>query len=65
MRLLPFVVALIGVLALVGWFSWDARRPLGASLRTTRRTADRDDDSTASASPCPTPHWHNPGVDRI
>jgi hypothetical protein len=58
MRLLPYVVALIGVLALVGWFSWDARRPLAASRRDTRDSTNPDD----AASPCPTPHWHNPGV---
>ncbi len=60
MRLLPYVGALIGVLALVGWFSWDARRPLAASRRATRESTKPGDDD--QASPCPTPHWHNPGV---
>ena len=43
MRLLPYVVALIGVLALVGWFGWDARRPLAASRRATRDSTNPDD----------------------
>jgi hypothetical protein len=66
MRLLPYAAALVGVLALVGWFSWfswDARQPSNASRRTSRDIAERDDATTES--PCPTPHWHNPGVDRF
>lgn len=59
MRLLPYVVALIGVLALVGWFGWDAHRPVAASRRAALDSTNPDDDQ---ASPCPTPHWHNPGV---
>ena len=61
MRLLPYVVALIGVLALVGWFSWDAHRPVAASRRATLDSTNPD--AGGPASPCPIPHWHNPGVD--
>lgn len=50
MRLLPYVVALVGMVALVAWFGWGIRRPV--------EPAEVD-----AASPCPTPHWHNPGVD--
>lgn len=59
MRLLPYVVALVGMMALVAWFGWGIRRPLRADVRSQPAEPAEAD----AAPPCPTPHWHNPGVD--
>jgi hypothetical protein len=54
-----YLVALLVALALLAWFGWDLSQPLRADVRSRREDADRDD----GVPPCPTPHWHNPGVD--
>ncbi len=56
-----YLVALLVALALLAWFGWDLRQPLRADVR---RLPDHDDgDRDDGVPPCPTPHWHNPGVD--